>query len=337
MADAAANAGGTSNEVANQAAKWNQKNPAVRRILADVRELARDPSDQYAAKPVDENMFEWHFVIRGPKGTDFEGGRYHGKILLPAEYPFKPPHIVFLTPNGRWETRTKICLSMSAYHPEDWQPAWGIRTMLEALISFMPSPSDGALGALDCTPEQRKRFAAESLNYTHPLMPQLPEEGSCSSGNRSKEFAEAVSQMRFSAKDSPNPASAAGGDAETATNNNSDASGSVSASPSPAVSTNASSSPVPQQQQQQQQQQSEGLNHEEQQQNQPIQAAVAAPPQEGGGANVVAANNQQQHQQNETLAPDRVDDALKFTSWFVLFAIFILTYRKMLLTFAPEL
>jgi hypothetical protein len=23
--------------------------------------------------------------------------RYHGRILLPAEYPFKPPHLIFLT------------------------------------------------------------------------------------------------------------------------------------------------------------------------------------------------------------------------------------------------
>lgn len=32
-----------------------------------------------------------HFTIRGADGTDFEGGVYHGRILLPPEYPFKPP------------------------------------------------------------------------------------------------------------------------------------------------------------------------------------------------------------------------------------------------------
>ena len=41
---------------------------------------------------------------------------------------------MFLTPSGRFETNTKICLSFSAYHPELWQPAWGIRLILEALI-----------------------------------------------------------------------------------------------------------------------------------------------------------------------------------------------------------
>jgi ubiquitin-protein ligase len=46
---------------------------------------------------VQENIFEWHFTVRGPRDTEFEGGIYHGKILLPLEYPFKPPDIIFLT------------------------------------------------------------------------------------------------------------------------------------------------------------------------------------------------------------------------------------------------
>ena len=107
-----------------------------------------------------ENLFEWHFTLRGPPGTDYANGVYHGRILLPSEYPFKPPNIMLLTvcppspthpptylrhrsihllihspthsptypiqqPNGRFEVGKKICLSISAHHPEHWQPAWG--------------------------------------------------------------------------------------------------------------------------------------------------------------------------------------------------------------------
>mmetsp|Transcript_27262 Transcript_27262/g.38342 ORF Transcript_27262/g.38342 Transcript_27262/m.38342 type:complete len:521 (-) Transcript_27262:21-1583(-) len=141
------------------------KSPSLRRIQADIRELALDPSDQYYAAPLESDMFEWHFTIRGAPGTDFEGGIYHGRILLPPEYPFKPPHILFLTPSGRFETNTKICLSFSAYHPELWQPAWGIRLILEALISFLPTPADGAIGALDWKPSERKRLAKQSVDF----------------------------------------------------------------------------------------------------------------------------------------------------------------------------
>ena len=51
---------------------------------------------------------------------------------------------------------------LSAHHPELWQPAWGIRLILEALISFLPTPADGALGALDWTSEERKKLARKS-------------------------------------------------------------------------------------------------------------------------------------------------------------------------------
>lgn len=144
------------------------KSPSLRRIQADIRELAKDPSDRYHAAPLEDDMFEWHFTIRGADGTEFEGGIYHGRILLPPEYPFKPPHIIFLTPSGRFETNTKVCLSFSAYHPELWQPAWGIRLILEALISFLPSPADGAIGALDYTKEERKKLAIKSRQFVCP-------------------------------------------------------------------------------------------------------------------------------------------------------------------------
>lgn len=58
--------------------------PAAKRIMTEARELA-EPTDQYAAAPLEENMFEWHFTIAGPKDTEFEGGRYHG--LLYTSYP----------------------------------------------------------------------------------------------------------------------------------------------------------------------------------------------------------------------------------------------------------
>ncbi len=101
----------------------------------------KDPTPMFTAQPLEENLFEWHFTILGPQGTDYDSGRYHGRIILPTEYPMKPPSIIFLTvrvyltistficlaliqPNGRFELHQKICLSASSYHPELWQPSW---------------------------------------------------------------------------------------------------------------------------------------------------------------------------------------------------------------------
>ena len=44
-------------------------------------------------KPDPEDMFQCHYCIRGPKDSVYEGGYYFGKLVLPREYPFKPPSI----------------------------------------------------------------------------------------------------------------------------------------------------------------------------------------------------------------------------------------------------
>ncbi|CAI9762598.1 unnamed protein product [Fraxinus pennsylvanica] len=142
--------------------KYNRKNPAVKRILQEVREMQSNPSDDFMSLPLEENIFEWQFAIRGPQDTEFEGGIYHGRIQLPSEYPFKPPSFMLLTPSGRFETQTKICLSISNHHPEHWQPSWSVRTALVALIAFMPTNPNGALGSLDYTKEEKRTLAIKS-------------------------------------------------------------------------------------------------------------------------------------------------------------------------------
>ncbi|CDO98774.1 unnamed protein product [Coffea canephora] len=142
--------------------KYNRKNPAVKRILQELKEMQANPSDDFMSLPLEENIFEWQFAIRGPCDSEFEGGIYHGRIQLPAEYPFKPPSFMLLTPNGRFEVQTKICLSISNHHPEHWQPSWSVRTALVALIAFMPTSPNGALGSLDYTKEERRALALKS-------------------------------------------------------------------------------------------------------------------------------------------------------------------------------
>ncbi|KAJ7413890.1 hypothetical protein WISP_87826 [Willisornis vidua] len=139
---------------------WQDKR-AVKRLMKEAAEL-KDPTDHYHAQPLEDNLFEWHFTVRGPPDSDFDGGIYHGRIVLPPEYPMKPPSIILLTANGRFEVGKKICLSISGHHPETWQPSWSIRTALLAIIGFMPTKGEGAIGSLDYTPEERRALAKNS-------------------------------------------------------------------------------------------------------------------------------------------------------------------------------
>ena len=108
-----------------------------------------------------------------------------------------------MTRSGRFETNKKICLSFSAYHPELWQPAWGIRLILEALISFMPTPADGAVGALDWSPQERKRLAKLSRDFCCPtcgkiidLLPKIDPNKKKESNNRFSKEIEKLQQLQ---------------------------------------------------------------------------------------------------------------------------------------------
>lgn len=148
----------------------NKNNSAVKRIMQEARELANDPCTDYSAAPLEDDIFEWHCTLRGPSGTEFEGGLYHFRILLPAEYPFRPPSIMMLTPNGRFELNTKICISFTNYHEEMWQPAWGVRTAIIGLQGFFPLKGQAAVGvgSIEYPVSERKRLAALSCKWVCP-------------------------------------------------------------------------------------------------------------------------------------------------------------------------
>ncbi|MCO5555774.1 hypothetical protein L7F22_009319 [Adiantum nelumboides] len=155
----------------------NKKSSAVKRILSEAREL-KEATSEYTAFPLDDNIFEWHFTLRGPSQSEFEEGFYHGRILLPIEYPFRPPDVMILTPNGRWELNKKICLTFTGFHEEMWQPAWGIRTALIGVQAFMSARAEAAvgIGSLDYPIAERERLAKLSGDWKCPVCDRINRE-----------------------------------------------------------------------------------------------------------------------------------------------------------------
>ncbi|KAG9258325.1 ubiquitin-conjugating enzyme/RWD-like protein [Emericellopsis atlantica] len=140
-------------------------NTTLKRITKEAAELQKSPSPDFVASPIASDLFEWHFTLRGPPSSPYASGQYHGRISLPPTYPYRPPSFRFLTPSGRFETNREICLSISGHHEETWQPAWGIRTALVALRSFMETDVKGQLGGMECSEERRKNMAEESCHW----------------------------------------------------------------------------------------------------------------------------------------------------------------------------
>ncbi|XP_043257517.1 ubiquitin-conjugating enzyme E2 J2 [Colletes gigas] len=139
-------------------------NSATAILKQDYLRLKKDPVPYVLAEPVPSNILEWHYVVKGPEGTPYEGGFYHGKLIFPGEFPFQPPSIYMRTPNGRFKVNTKLCLSISDFHPDTWNPAWSVSTILIGLLSFMVEKSP-TLGSINTTDYEKKQLAVQSLAY----------------------------------------------------------------------------------------------------------------------------------------------------------------------------
>lgn len=140
--------------------------PAVKRLHKEYREIKEinESSEPlpFSVIPHPDSFLIWHFTLQGPADSDYSEGLYHGKIEFPQDYPFSPPSLFFLTPNGRFEINVKICLTVTGFHPEQWQPAWSTRTMLHALRNHFLVEDKGALGYLGFPTEMRRELASKS-------------------------------------------------------------------------------------------------------------------------------------------------------------------------------
>ncbi|KAK6505141.1 hypothetical protein TWF481_007062 [Arthrobotrys musiformis] len=229
--------------------KYNKGSPGVRRILKEAQEIANSPSRDFTAHPLDHDLFEWHFTLRGPPApSPFADGFYHGRIILSPNYPMRPPMFRFLTPSGRFEVNRDICLSISGFHEETWQPSWSIRLALIALRAHMDADPQGQVGGLACTTETRREYAVQSRDFRcsecggggEEEAMKIPEDGEGSSEP------EVPPELRFGYKDEmkPRKEDAEGKEEGTA----------ADAQPSTPVAVQPEETPVPQQQTQQPQQ-----------------------------------------------------------------------------------
>lgn len=138
----------------------------TRRLTREYQSILKNPitSPRIHAIPNESNILEWHYVIEGSADTPYHSGFYHGKLIFPSEYPLKPPSVIMLTPNGRFKPNCRLCLSMSDFHPETWNPMWSVSTILTGLYSFMIETAS-TLGSIETSDAVKRKLALHSLEF----------------------------------------------------------------------------------------------------------------------------------------------------------------------------
>jgi ubiquitin-conjugating enzyme E2 D/E len=114
-----------------------------KRILAELKDLRKDPPTNCSAGPAGDDIFKWEGVIMGPSDSPFAGGVYNLRIQFPVDYPFKCPNITFTTKiyHPNISSSGVICLDILK---SQWSPALTIGKVLLSICSLLtdPNPSD---------------------------------------------------------------------------------------------------------------------------------------------------------------------------------------------------
>ena len=106
--------------------------------------------DNFICLPDPEDAYVWYYVVFDLDHPDFQGGYYLGKIICPNDYPAKAPKITLITDNGRFHNWNEgICLSISDYHPESWNPVWKVTQIVIGLVSFWVQEKEYTYGAVE--------------------------------------------------------------------------------------------------------------------------------------------------------------------------------------------
>ncbi|KGG50245.1 hypothetical protein DI09_7p240 [Mitosporidium daphniae] len=132
---------------------------AVKRLMAEYKELTRNPPDGITAGPVsDDNMLVWEALISGPPDTSFEGGLFPAILTFPKDYPLSPPTMKFTCklfhPNSMHNVYEdgRVCISilhppgddpnMYEHSSERWSPVQSVEKILLSVVSMLAEPND---------------------------------------------------------------------------------------------------------------------------------------------------------------------------------------------------
>ena len=116
---------------------------ASKRIQNELKELQKDPPSSCSAGPEGDNLYKWKGVIFGPAESPYEGGVFTLSIEFPEDYPFRPPHVHFITKvyHPNINASGSICLDILK---DKWSPALSISKVLLSIESLLtdPNPDD---------------------------------------------------------------------------------------------------------------------------------------------------------------------------------------------------
>ena len=131
--------------MSNRKISKNSLDTNKKRLMKDIIDIMKHPLHNEGIHYFhDENNFKKGYsIIFGPKDSLYENGIYFFEFSFPANYPFAPPELKYLTNNGRTRFNPnlyrngKVCISiLNTWKGEQWTSCQTIRSVLLTLITL---------------------------------------------------------------------------------------------------------------------------------------------------------------------------------------------------------
>jgi ubiquitin-conjugating enzyme E2 G1 len=121
-------------------------------ILKHYEKYMKDPLENINIEEPSSDIYNWNFILIGPKDTPWEDEIYNGIISFPKTYPFNPPEIKFTSnlfhPNIYSDG--KVCISILhdgidefgyEHSSERWSPVQTIQSIFLSIITLFHAPN----------------------------------------------------------------------------------------------------------------------------------------------------------------------------------------------------
>ncbi|MCJ1376597.1 hypothetical protein MMC20_007840 [Loxospora ochrophaea] len=143
-----------------------------KRISKELAELTKTPPSGTSITLLsDSDIYSWKIDLLGPDKSPYAGGTFTLHLLLPTDYPFKPPTLNFQTkiyhPNVTNDDKGNMCLGM--LRADAWKPSSRIEAVLAFAKQLLLEPNaDDAVeaGIAKEYKEDRKEFVKKAKQWT---------------------------------------------------------------------------------------------------------------------------------------------------------------------------
>lgn len=119
---------------------------SIKRVLMELKQVASGASGIWMHSgegvhifPAPDSVDFWRVLIEGPSDSPFDAGVFALSVIIPSDYPFKPPRISFETPvyHCNVSDSGNICLDILM---DGWNPSLSVPKSIEAVRIMLQNP-----------------------------------------------------------------------------------------------------------------------------------------------------------------------------------------------------